>query len=166
MRARLITAPRSTRLQLPLQQKRITQRASLRSSCIFYLSSRTPIGLRRPLFMPLPRPPLSLDPDTPLPTAMPLSDMRQDCQVNSGLLRLGTATADLVHQHETTDRLVQSLLERLGPPQAKNARFATQPPFRVSLMTPAPSPSLAHSAPFTAPAAVSVECLAPLSPFM
>jgi len=75
--------------------------------------------------MPLPRPPLPLDPDTPLPTVMPLSDARQDCQVNSGLLRLETAAADLVRQRETTNRLVQSLLERLGPPQAENARFAT-----------------------------------------
>ena len=65
----------------------------------------------RPLFMPLPRPPLPLSSDTPLPTAMPLSDMRQ---VNSSLLRLETASADLVCQRETTDKLVKSLLERLG----------------------------------------------------
>ncbi len=87
---------------------------------------------------------------------MPLSDARQDCQVNSGLLRLETAAADLVRQRKTTNRLVQSLLERLGPPQAENARFATRPPFRVSLTTPVPSASLAPSAPFTASATVSV----------
>jgi len=56
---------------------------------------------------------------------MPLSDMCQDCQVNSGLLCLETASADLVCQHETTDKLVKSLLERLGLLQAGNARFAT-----------------------------------------
>ncbi len=97
---------------------------------------------------------------------MPLSDARQDCQVNSGLLRLETAAADLVRQRETTNRLVQSLLERLGPPQAENARFVIRPPFRVSLMTPAPSTSLAPSAPFTASATVSVERPAPSAPFM
>ena len=83
--------------------------------------------------------PLPLDSDTPLPTAMPLSDMRQDCQVNSGPLRLETAAADLVCQRKMTDELVKSLLERLGPPQA--ARFATRFPFQVSLTIPAPSAS-------------------------
>ena len=111
--------------------------------------------------------PLSpLGSDTPLPTAMPLSDVCQDCQVNSGLLRLKTASADLVRQHEMTDKLVKSLLERLGPPQAENARFATRSPFYVSLTTPAPSASLVHSAPFTSSAPVSVEHLAPSASFM
>ena len=56
---------------------------------------------------------------------MPLSDVRQDCQVNSSPLCLETAAADLVCQRKMTDELVKSLLERLGLPQAKNARFAT-----------------------------------------
>jgi len=56
---------------------------------------------------------------------MPLSDTHQDCQVNSGLLHLETAAADLVRQREMTDKLVKSLLERLGLLQAENARFAT-----------------------------------------
>jgi len=97
---------------------------------------------------------------------MPLSDARQDCQVNSGLLRLKTASADLVRQRETTDKLVKSLLERLGPLQAENARFATRSLFHVSLTTPVPSASLAHSAPFTSSTPVSVECLAPSASFM
>jgi len=45
---------------------------------------------------------------------MPLSDTHQ---VNSSLLRLETASADLVCQREMTDKLVKSLLERLGPLQ-------------------------------------------------
>jgi len=97
---------------------------------------------------------------------MPLSDVCQDCQVNSGLLCLETAAADLVRQRETTNKLVKRLLERLGLPQAENARFATRSPFHVSLMTPAPSASLAHSAPFTSSAPVSVERLAPSASFM
>ena len=113
--------------------------------------------------MPLPRPPLPLGSDTPLPTAMPLSDMHQE--VNSGLLRLETTAADLVRQRETTDKLVKSLLERLGPPQAKNARFATRSPFHVSLTTPTPSASLVHSTPFTSSTPVSVECLVPSASF-
>jgi len=116
--------------------------------------------------MPLPRPPLPLGSDTPLPTAMPLSDTRQDCQVSSSLLRLKTASAHLVRQREMTDKLVKSLLERLGLPQAENARFATRSPFHVSLTTPAPSASLAHSAPFTSSTPVSVEHLAPSTSFM
>ena len=96
---------------------------------------------------------------------MPLSDVHQDCQVNSGLLRLETAAADLVRQCEMTDKLVKSLLERLGPLQAENARFATQSPFQVSLTIPAPSASLAHSAPFTSSTPISVECLAPSASF-
>jgi len=115
--------------------------------------------------MPLPRPPLPLNSDTPLPAAMPLSDACQDCQVNSSLLCLETAAADLVRQHKTTNKLVKSLLERLGPPQAKNARFLTRSPFHVSLTTPAPSASLVHSAPFTSSTPVSVECLAPSASF-
>ena len=96
---------------------------------------------------------------------MPLSNARQDRQVNSGLLRLETTAADLVRQRETTNKLVKSLSERLGPPQTKNARFATQSPFQVSLMIPAPSASLAHSAPFTSSTPISVECLAPSASF-
>jgi len=102
-------------------------------------------------------------PNTPLPTAMPPSDARQDCQVNSGLLRLKAAAADLVCQREMTNRLVKSLLERLGPPQAENTRFVTQSPFQVSLTTPTPSASLAHSAPSTS---IPVECPAPSNPLM
>ena len=70
-----------------------------------------------------------------------------------------------MRQRETTNKLVKSLSERLGPPQTKNARFATQSPFHVSLMTPAPSASLAHSAPFTSSTPVSVERLAPSASF-
>jgi len=95
---------------------------------------------------------------------MPLSDARQDCQVNSG--RLETASANLVRQRETTDKLVKSLLERLGPPQAENARFAIRSPFHISLTTPAPSASLAHSAPFTSSTSIPVERLAPSASFM
>ena len=61
---------------------------------------------------------------------MPLSDVCQDCQVNC-LLCLETAAADLVRQCETTNKLVKRLLERLGPPQAENTRFATRSPFHV-----------------------------------
>ena len=159
--------PRSTRYftLFPYTTLFRSQRAGLGSSCVFYPSPWTPAGLCQPLFMPLPRPPLPLGSDTPLPTAMPLSDVRQDCQVNSGLLRLETASADLVRQRKTTDKLVKSLLERLGPPQAENARFATRSPFHVSLTTPTPSASLAHSAPFTSSTPISVECLAPSTSF-
>jgi len=97
---------------------------------------------------------------------MPLSNAHQDCQVKSGLFHLETASADLVCQCETTDKLVKSLLERLGPPQAENTRFATRSPFHVSLTTPAPSASLVHSAPFTSSTPISVERLVPSASFM
>jgi len=97
---------------------------------------------------------------------MPLSNVHQDCQVNSSLLRLKTASANLVRQRKTTNKLVKSLLERLGPLQAENTRFATRSPFHVSLTTPAPSASLAHSAPFTSSTPVYVEHLAPSASFM
>ena len=56
-----------------------------------------------------PSPPVT---DMSLPTAMPPSDVRWDCQVNSGTLpHTEAAVANLRRQHEMTKKLVKQLLE-------------------------------------------------------
>ena len=103
-----------------------------------------------------PSPPVT---DMSLTTAMPPSDLRRDCQVNSGTLpHFEAAVVDLRRQRETTAKLVKQLLERLSPPQAENAKVPVQRSDQFPITIPAPP--FAPSAPFTSSKPVSVNRLA------
>ncbi len=105
-----------------------------------------------------PSPPVT---DTSLTTAMPPSDLRRDCQVNSGTLpHFEAAVVDLRRQRETTAKLVKQFLERLSPPQAENAKVPVQRSVQTPITIPAPSPPFAPSAPFISSNPVPVNRLA------
>ena len=91
---------------------------------------------------------------------MPPSEKCRDRQVNSSTVpHLEAAVTDLKRQRETTHKLVKSLLERLSPPQAENAKVPVHRSDQTPITIPAPSSSspFAHSAPFISSNLVPVD---------